>query len=304
MTTVSPSAMQITAISPWFGGKRTLAPAIVRQLGAHVAYWEPFCGSMAVLLAKNEAKLETVCDLHRNLTTLAMVLSVESQAVQLYDRLVRTLFCEDLLLRSRQWLLEHPDDQSVDTAYHFFIHSWAGRNGTAGSARMNFKIAVRYTPTGGSPTVRFRAAVDSIPAWHERLRNVVILNRDAFQIIPKIPDEPLTAIYADPPYFKTSRNGDGDGGYLHDFDEGVGFFTAGDDHHRLAEQLNSFKKTRVVVSYYAHPRLTELYPPARWTHIDHTMAKNLHVQNKRGSTKSEAPEVLIVNGPSYAEAAA
>ena len=39
--------MKIRALAPWFGGKRTLAPAIVQQLGKHTQYFEPFCGSMA-----------------------------------------------------------------------------------------------------------------------------------------------------------------------------------------------------------------------------------------------------------------
>ena len=56
--------MRINAIVPWFGSKRYLAPRIVEQLGPHRAYWEPFCGSLAVLLAKPVASQETVCDLH------------------------------------------------------------------------------------------------------------------------------------------------------------------------------------------------------------------------------------------------
>ncbi|KKK94504.1 hypothetical protein LCGC14_2682220 [marine sediment metagenome] len=43
---------KIKAIAPWFGGKRNLAPKIVDALGDHRVYWEPFCGSMAVLMAK------------------------------------------------------------------------------------------------------------------------------------------------------------------------------------------------------------------------------------------------------------
>jgi len=46
------SASSITALAPWFGSKRNLAPEIVRELRRHSCYWEPFCGSMAVLLAK------------------------------------------------------------------------------------------------------------------------------------------------------------------------------------------------------------------------------------------------------------
>ncbi len=51
---------KITAIAPWFGSKRTLAPEIVRRLGLHRAYCEPFCGSMAVLLAKPPCSFELV----------------------------------------------------------------------------------------------------------------------------------------------------------------------------------------------------------------------------------------------------
>lgn len=45
--------MKIRAIAPWFGGKRTLAEEIVRELGKHTQYFEPFCGSAAVLFAKD-----------------------------------------------------------------------------------------------------------------------------------------------------------------------------------------------------------------------------------------------------------
>ncbi len=57
----------IKAIAPWFGGKRTLAGLILEQLGDHKQYFEPFCGSMAVLMAKEPSQKETVCDLHGEL---------------------------------------------------------------------------------------------------------------------------------------------------------------------------------------------------------------------------------------------
>lgn len=52
--------MKVKALAPWFGGKRTLAPRVIAELGEHRDYWEPFCGSMAVLLAKPVATYETV----------------------------------------------------------------------------------------------------------------------------------------------------------------------------------------------------------------------------------------------------
>lgn len=285
--------MKITAIAPWFGGKRTLAPTIVEELGPHDSYFEPFCGSMAVLFAKEPSKQETVCDLHGHLTNLAWVLQDEDFAVELYNRLCQTLFCESLLTEARDNLIKRNYAEataSVDRAYWFFIYSWCGRNGTSCSRRMSFQLAVRWTKNGGSPTVRFRAAIDSIPAWHERLRNVVILCRDAFDVLSSIPDEPTAAIYCDPPYLLETRSGDGDGGYLHDFDAA--------DHVRLAEALRRFTRARVVVSYYDHPRLSELYPA--WTKRAVFINKQLAKQNRRGYRREVAPEVLLLNGPSYA----
>jgi hypothetical protein len=62
--------LKIKSIAPWFGGKRTMADEIVTQLGPHASYWEPFCGSMAVLLAKPESQHEHVNDLHGDLINL------------------------------------------------------------------------------------------------------------------------------------------------------------------------------------------------------------------------------------------
>ncbi len=108
-------------------------------------------------------------------------------------------------------------------------------------------------------------------------------------MLPKIDDAPGVAIYADPPYLAETI---GASKYVHDFTVA--------DHAKLAEQLRRFTAARVVVSYYASPKLAVLYPG--WTQIDCSRHKHLHVQNKRGSTRSEAPEVLLVNGSAFESA--
>lgn len=305
------SKAKIKAIAPWFGGKRSMAPEIVKELGKHGQYFEPFCGSMAVLFAKSPSQKETVNDLHGDLINLARVLQNEYWAVRLYDRLQTTLFSEGLLDESRTMLereFAFTNDTSMDwprlteRAYWYFLHSWMGRNGTAGTARLDYQIAVRWTKGGGSPTVRFRNAVDSIPWWHERLRNVVILRRDAFSILDRFEDCKETAIYADPPYAAESRSKDaiknGRGGkYLHEFKHDPDYPESLDDHARLASILRGYRKARIVVSYYDTPRVRELYDG--WTFVSHTRQKHLHAQNGRGARPKEAPEILIVNGPSY-----
>jgi DNA adenine methylase len=298
----TPDKPAITALAPWFGGKRTLASAIVRELGDHAQYVEPFCGSMAVLFAKRPSRQETVNDLHGQIINLARVIQ-GPEAGELYSRLSRVIVGDHLIEDLKQLRQPGaPDLPALDRAYWYFLEVWTGRNGIAGTCDHRGKglsLAVRWTANGGSPTVRFNGAVDSIPAWHERLRNVVILRRDAFEIIPKIEDSPKTAIYIDPPYLAETRTGyDGSGGksrYEHEFDHAAGLF--GDDHTRLRDLLAAFIKARIVVSYYDHPRLRELY--AGWTFVDHARHKHLSSANGRRG-KSLAAEVLILNGPSYA----
>lgn len=375
--------MKVKALAPWFGGKRTMAPTIVQELGKHTQYFEPFCGSMAVLFAKDPVQKETVNDLHQDLINLARVLADPKLAKDLYDRLSRGLFSEDLLETARSRLQEaravrpskeaksgqcwycgeparevwgggetpalfcrkcaafgrasirlralgcaaeadeldeaygietrpsfsnwtFPSDDgeecapSVTRAFWYFLASWMGRNGTAGTARVDYQIAVRWTKNGGSPTVRWRNAVESIPEWHRRLQGVVILRRDAFRIIDRFEDVKETAIYVDPPYAGETRGKikDGRSGvYLHEFNHEPSLLES-DQHAKLAEILRRYRKARVVVSYYDCPRIRELYDG--WTFVEHTRQKHLHAQNGRGARPKEAPEVLIINGPSYA----
>lgn len=273
-----------------------MANDIIRQLGPHKYYFEPCAGSMAVLLAKEATEHETVCDLHGALTNLAWVVQNQSLAVELFNDLQHTAYCDDVFMRSREWLeldrhfplaatREKPDPA---WAYHYFIASWMGRNGVAGTERGNYQIATRWTPNGGGGPLRFRNATASIPAWWERLRNVHILNRDMFEVLPKIDDTDKVAIYADPPYFVESLSKGTS--YLHSF--------TGAQHRQLAQELCRFKNARVVVSYYADPRLAELYPG--WTVLDRSRTKNLHQQNRRdGKGGAVAPEVLLLNGAEY-----
>ena len=299
------SAAAITAIAPWFGGKRTLAPEIVRQLGPHSYYFEGCFGGLSVIFAKEPSEHECLCDLHGGVTNLAWIVRDEASAVRLFDRLQRVLYSDKLYAASKDWLELHTpegDDQELlgtlpfdeDWAYHYFIASWMGRNGVAGTARFNYQIATRWTKGGGSGPLRFRNAVASIPAWCERLRNVQILRRDLFELLPKIEDGPGVAIYVDPPYLPGTIAGKSR--YVHDF---------GPQQHRvLADMLGQFKRARVVVSYYDAPSLEILYPArGGWTKIDCARHKHLHTQNKRGSRRTAAPEVLLVNGPPVAASA-
>lgn len=276
--------MKISAIAPWFGSKRTLAPAIIEQLGPHSCYWEPFAGSCSVLLSKPPAVYESVNDLHGDWYNLALALQDASLAPQLYERVYRTLFHERLLPTAKATLRKPlPQDlPDLERAYWYLVFSWMSLNGVSGTPLHHTgTFAARYSAKGGNGATRWRSVVESVPDWHERLRGVQILNRDAFVILEAIDDSAGTSIYVDPPYFTKGAR------YVHDF--------TSDDHVRLAKVLGRFKSARVVLSYYDDPALDELYPA--WSRKSCVVAKSMvngGMRDKKG--RKDAPEVLLVNG--------
>lgn len=272
--------MKINALSPWYGAKRKFAPHVVAAIGKHRAFYEPFCGSLAILFSKPPAALEVVNDLHGDLINLARHMAAQwSGSSALYERLQHTLTGPDIFKDSAAVIEGEPFEPTVERAYHFFVYSWQGRSGTIGTTGKQ-SFAMRYTSNGGSPSIRFRSAVDSIPEWVSRLRSTVITNDDGFKMIDRVEDAYGAVLYADPPYLTKSAK------YAHDF--------ADADHARLAVALQRFKRSRVVVSYYDHPTLATLYPG--WTVLRFEVGKNITQAGKRDVEGADtATEVLLVN---------
>lgn len=298
---------KIKALAPWFGGKRTLGATIAAEFGPHRAYWGLCCGSLAVEFAKEPATMEACIDMHGDLTNLAFVLQDETLAVELYSRLTRTLLSREIFLESAKVIREIPAPagdavRDVDRAYHYMIVSWFGRNGVSGTSSYNAGFCMRYTKNGGHAATRFTSAVDSIPPWHHRIRAMTIVRDDILLHLPRIEDADGVVIYIDPPYLVKGAK------YLHDADDSLlivrqilGITSTNIPkfawHMALARLVNRFQKTRVVVSYYDHELLAELYPG--WTIRRLKASKSLVNQGMRDTGGSvEAPEVLLINGPS------
>lgn len=276
----------IGALAPWFGGKRNMARRIVAELGPHRAYWGLCCGSMPELFAKEPVTMETVVDLHGDLINLARCVADRTIGPRLYRRLRRVLMSDAEFEEARRGigLGKYTEDRlDEDRAFGFFVVSWMGRNGMSGTAATNTTFSRRFTKNGGHAAKRFASAVDSIPAWRRRMRNLTILRDDIFEIGERIEDAEGVAIYCDPPYVHKGAR------YVHDF--------AGPDHARLATMLGRFRDTRVVVSYYDCDEVRDLY--SGWTIVDCATTKALVSAGRRDARGAvSAPEVLIINGPS------
>jgi DNA adenine methylase len=278
-TDTTESPMKMTAVAPLAGCKRNLARRLHEVFGPHNAYWAPFCGGLGDFLTKPTARIEVLNDLHRDLTNLMKVVADRKLGPILYRRLRRIPFCQQIHTEAQDQLAAATDP--LERAYLYFIKVWMAWSGTAGTKRSGRKMSIRYTNNGGQQATRYHNAVASIPAWRRRMRNVTILNMDAFQLIPNIEDAPGTVVYCDPPYLVNSVD------YEHDF--------LPLDHVRLAQLLHRFRRTRVVVSYYRHPALADLYPG--WSVTEIEVTKAIAQIAKRQSLRVRATEVVLVNQP-------
>lgn len=297
--------MKINSLAPWFGAKRTMAARIARECcrkdgSPPKSFWDCCCGSMAVSLAMPKCAQHHAVDIHQHLLNLANVIKDPELGPQFYRTLRRVLNHETLFHEAKSQLESEGSADlfgggeplsDLDRAIAYFIVSWQGRNGVAGTRRVNYQPAIRWTSGGGHGASRFKSAVDSIPAWRRRLRSISILDRDMFLCLKRIDDQEGTTIYIDPPYLRDGEGRSGSAVYEHEFTTR--------QHIEMRDLLLRFENTRVVVSYYDHPVLREWYDG--WTVVDCMTQKNLHVQNRRGNGACDAPEILIINGPSYTE---
>lgn len=205
-----------TAVPPplkWHGGKHYLAKRIIDLVPKHTHYVEPFAGGLSVLLAKDpEGVSEVVNDLNGDLTNFWQVLRDPERFPQLVRFLEATPFSESEWEQSRGCAAE--PGFSIEDAAAFFIRcrqSMAGR-------MANFAPLSRTRTRRGmnEQASAWIAAVDGLPAVHARLRRVVILNRDALDVIRQ-QDGPDTLFYLDPPYLHETRTSTGE--YAHEMTE-------------------------------------------------------------------------------------
>jgi DNA adenine methylase len=169
----------ITNPLKWHGGKYYLAPKIVGLMPPHLHFVEPFAGGLSVLLAKNPDNVsEVINDLNGDLTNFWNVLKGEDSFTKFKRILDATPFSEVEWNSSRERL---NNDDSVTRAAAFFVFC---RQSLSGRMRDFAPITRNRTRRRMNEQVSaWINAVSGLPAVHERLRRVVILNQKAEDVI-------------------------------------------------------------------------------------------------------------------------
>lgn len=225
---------------PYFGGKQTLAPWIVSLLPDHEGYVEPFCGSLAVLLAKQPSRLETVNDLDHELMTFWRVLRDQP-----YE-LIR--LCE-LTPHSRAdfELSWEPAENDLETARRVWARLAQGRSPKL--VRTGWRHYLDPSHGTLAPPGYLNAYRDRLLPAAERLVNVSLECRPALDVIDRYGGSRSNLLYVDPPYVASTRSPTY--GYRHEMRKD-------DDHRELAKALTACRAA-VVLSGYDSPLYADLY---------------------------------------------
>ena len=262
----------------YFGGKWQLRHWIIAHLPPHLFYAEPFAGAASVLLAKPIAGGgEILNDLNQDTINLFRVMQNQEQAEELMRRLDWTPYAQAELRISRE-----PTTCPIERARRMVIRSFmgievSGVRGTQSGFRMG-NVDLRRLDQKGKRTFRncahdwdnWRSAV---PAIRERLRKVMIYEKDALDFI-RLMSSPDCLLYVDPPYhLETRTRAHGGSRYAVEFDV--------ERHLELVQMLIECP-AMVVLSGYPHPDYAPL-EVAGWKRVDKDYRANMSLERRTES---------------------
>lgn len=278
----------------WHGGKHYLAEWIVSHFPPHLHYVEPFFGGGAVLFArdperdwlaghpdcetggngrpqaKHRGASEAVNDVHGELMTFWRVLQDPDRFALLRRRLEATPLAEE------EWRASFdPATDDVERAARLFVRIRQSRQALGKDFATLSRLRTRRGMNELSSA--WLSAIDGLADVHARLAGVVILNRDALEVI-RSQDGPLTLFYCDPPYVHESRTARDC--YQHEM--------SGEDHRRLLAALRDVRG-KAILSGYRNPLYDRML--ADWRTAERT------IDNKSGGgqAKQQRTEVLWMN---------
>lgn len=247
----------------WIGGKNALKNQIIPLIPKDCDRYIEVCGGAGWIMfgkGKIKGQMEVFND-------------IDSDLINLYRQIKYN--CSNL-----QSEIDYIQSRELFTTYRHEIENGIELSDVQRAARYLYLIKCSF----GSSRSSFATApkniiniIDELPVYKERLKGVIIENRD-FESLIKTYDRESALFYVDPPYVSTEKY------YNKKFCD----FTQ-EDHRRLNSVLNSIKG-RFILSYNDCEFINNLY---RNFNIRHVTRSNTLTSDtsKRGMYK----EVIITN---------
>lgn len=222
----------------WHGGKWVLAPWIISHFPHHKVYVEPFGGAASVLLRKKPAYAEIYNDLDREVVNLFRI--YRDRGDELLRLIAFTPYSRDEFMESY-----NPSTDDLEQARKTVVRSFMGFSSSSHARKTGFRA--NSNRSGTTPAHDWKNLPDALPAIINRLRGVVIENRDAADVM-HAHDGAETLHYVDPPYVSETRDKGGD----------YNFEMSDQQHIQLADTLMKLKGT-VILSGYNSDLYNDLY---------------------------------------------
>lgn len=180
----------------YHGGKWKLAEWIIGHMPPHRVYVEPFGGGGSVLLRKPRSYAEVYNDLDGEMVNLFRV--ARDQGETLAQMLDLTPFA-----RAEFDQAYEPDGDPIEQARRTVIRAFMGF-GSAGASGQTTGFRSNSNRSGTTPAHDWMNYPDCLREVIQRLRGVVIENRDAAAVMQQ-QDSPQALHYVDPPYVHSTR---------------------------------------------------------------------------------------------------
>ena len=237
----------------YHGGKWKLSGWIASHFPPHRVYVEPFGGGASVLLRKPRSYAEIYNDMDGEIVNVFRVM--RNRGEELRRLLELTPFSRIEFIESYE-LSADPLEQARRT----ILRSFQGF-GSASVCGETSGFRSNSNRSGTTPAHDWRNYPGNIPDFVERLRGVVIEQRDAVEVMLRH-DGPDTLHYVDPPYVHSTRGGKTRGSvtrktYKHEMDDAA--------HRELSGILHEMRGT-VVLSGYRCSLYDEMY--SDWRRVD------------------------------------
>jgi DNA adenine methylase len=183
----------------YHGGKWLLGPWIIQHFPDHKTYAEPFCGSASVLFMKDRSWTEVINDLDGEIINLFRVL--RERGPELAEQLELTPYAIHEFRHSYE-----PSEDELEQARRTVVRAFMGFASASSSGQRTGFRGRNGFDGGNAPPNHWRRYPAGIPEYVERLRGVVIENRDSSSLFD-LYDHERTLFYCDPPYVVSTRSG-------------------------------------------------------------------------------------------------
>ncbi|WP_394743090.1 DNA adenine methylase [Natronococcus roseus] len=204
MTSKYPS--HVEAITPfgWYGGKTMDLQFVLPIIDIpHQIYVEPFGGSAAVLLHKEQSEVEVYNDVDERLITFFDVL--RNRKEELIDQLRYTPYSRRAFERAVEFQDKGSEASDVEKARQFFISVQQSYSGHPDATKGRWGYTRKESRRGKSCVVNnWQQKIKSMNEVAERMGEVQIECKPAIDIIQRY-DHEEALHYLDPPYIHESR---------------------------------------------------------------------------------------------------